>query len=128
MVALVKNGSRKNMQRAKVAKLQSSMICPICKNAISSPNVLATRSLTRYGLRTRHFFDWCFICDHGVEEIVFLRSGAWITYKWRLFVFDVKGKPIVKGWVTEVEVPVPIVIVGPGGDYDKPYLTTNQYE
>lgn len=113
------------MQRAKVTELQPSMICPICKNAIPFPNVLATRSLIRYGLRTRYFFDWCFICDHGVEEIVFLRSGAWITYKWRLFVLDVKGKPIVKGWVTEDELPVPIVIVGPGGDYDKPYLTTN---
>jgi hypothetical protein len=41
--------------------------------------------------------------------------------------FDVKGDLFLKKRVIENELLVPIVIVGPGGDYDKSYLCDNLF-
>ena len=67
MVALVENKSEKNAERAGWIKLTLSPVCPVCKSATLLPQVLPTQKLTRYGIKLRSFFDWCFTCSQGVQ-------------------------------------------------------------
>ena len=127
MVALIKNKPEKNTKLAAKIRLMSSMVCPVCKNTIPFPHILPTQELTRYGIKIRSFFYWCFNCDQGVQKNEFLHDGVWVLYKWRHFMFDAKDKLIIKEWVIENELPIPIVIVGPGGDYDKSCLCANLF-
>jgi hypothetical protein len=128
MVALVKNRPMNNTKWATRMKLMPSMVCPVCENTIPFPHVLPMQELTRYGIKPGCFFDWCFNCNQGVQKNEFLRDGVWILHKWRLFTFDAKGKLISREWVIENELPVPIVIVGPGGDYDKSYFGNDVFD
>jgi len=127
MVALIKNKPEKNTKQATRIKLMPSMVCPVCKNTIPLPHILPRQKLTRYGIKIRSFFDWCFNCDQGVQNNDFLHNGVWVSHKWRSFIFDAKGKLIIEKWVIENELLVPIVIVGPGGDCDKSYSYGNSF-
>jgi len=127
MVALIKNKPEKNTKQATRIKLMPSMVCPICKNTIPLPHILPRQELTRYGIKIRSFFDWCFNCDQGVQNNDFLHNGVWVSHKWRSFIFDAKGKLIIKKWVIENELPVQVIIVGPGSDYDKSYSGNNLF-
>ena len=125
MVAFIKDKPEKNMRLATKTKLMPSMVCPVCKDTIPSPHALPRQELSRYGIEFCSFIGWCFNCDQGVQNNEFLHDGVWVLYKWRLFTFDAKGKLTIKRWVIENELPVPIVIAGPGGDYDKSYSGSN---
>lgn len=127
MVALIKNKPEMNTKPATRIRLIPSMVCPVCKNTIPFPHILPRQEPTRYGFKIRSFFDWCFNCDQGVQNNAFVHNGVWVLYKWRLFMFDAKDKLIIKKWVIENELPVPIVLVGPGGDYDKSYSCDNLF-
>ena len=127
MVALIKNKSEKNTKQATKIKLMPSMVCPVCKNTIPFPHILPMQKLTRYGIKIRSFFDWCFNCDQGVQSNEFLHNGVWVPSKWRSFMFDTEGKLLIKRWIIENELPAPLVIVGPGGDYDKSYSCDNSF-
>lgn len=127
MVALIKNKSIKSIKLAARIRLIPSMVCPVCKNTIPFPRILPEQESSRYGIKLRSFFDWCFNCDQGMHKNEFLHDGIWVLYKWRHFMFDAKDKLIIKEWVIENELPVPIVIVGPGGDYDKCFSGSNLF-
>ncbi|MBW8039388.1 MAG: hypothetical protein FVQ85_05260 [Planctomycetes bacterium] len=121
MVALVKDKPLKNTKSVSRTKIMPSMVCPVCKSTILFPHIFPAQELTRYSIKLRCFFDWCFNCDQGMQKNEFLSDGVWILHKWRPFTFGAKGKPIIKEWVIENEFPVPIVIDDAGGDYDKSY-------
>jgi len=126
-VALIKNKLKKNIKLATRIKIMPSTMCPVCKNTIPLPHILSGQELTRYGIKIRSFFDWCFNCDQGVQSNDFLHNGVWFPHKWRSFMFDAKDKLIIREWVIENELPAPLVIVGPGSDYDKSYSCDNLF-
>ena len=127
MATLVENKTLKNAERTTKIKLVPSMACPVCMNMIPLPRILPTQELNRYDIKLRSFFNWCFNCGQGVQKNEFLHDGVWVLYRWRHFMYDAKDKLIIKEWVIENELPVPIVIVGPSSDYDKSYLTKHLF-
>ena len=95
------------------------VVCPKCFKDISEPAVVLSRP-ERYGTKLRTYFGWCLDCQLGFEVIQFLQDKKWFIHKYRYYAAAL-DKPIPsKQWQLVKNLPdAPVVVIGPGGDYDK---------
>lgn len=92
--------------------------CPRCERLLSAPNI--TPQSDRYDRNIRKCSGWCEDCEAGYQMIQFEYYGRWNTSEYLIYHY-VDGKSVpYGGWNKVVDLPnPPLVVTGPGGEYDK---------
>jgi len=101
------------------AKTIADVVCPKCFKPVFSPAIDDTKA-DRYGSKRRGYYGWCFDCEIGFEVIQFKQDGHWVINEYKKYVCgDGRAMPIGP-WITLNDLPgTPLVVFGPGGDYDR---------
>ena len=96
-------------------------VCPVCFELLTVPSFLPIDH-TRYTPELRRYFGWCFGCKRGFCVIQFKRGDRWVIHKYQAYVQTGKEKTEHKPlgpWKILNELPdPPLVLTGPGGDFD----------
>jgi len=97
------------------------VICPKCYRYLNGCSVRDI-GCDRYERRMRSYIGWCTRCNLGSEVVQFADGDRWKLHKWRYYAkLGLKNAPST-GWQIITELPdSPVVVTGPGGDYDKAY-------
>lgn len=104
------------------------IVCPECLIEIDGYS-FDKNIETRQGYSLRRYFGWCSKCERGFEVIQFKEAGQdrWSIHKYKIYgyaVSETTNRKIIpnKDWKTLLELPEPpLVMMGPGGDYDEQY-------
>lgn len=101
----------------------SAIVCPACYMQIDEPTIMADGA-DEFGRRLRTYFGYCHKCRAAHVVIQFKREERWVIHKYRPAV--VLGTAniihISDNWRLMSELPPPApVMLGPGGDFKKPY-------
>jgi len=95
------------------------VVCPKCFKDISESAVVLSGQ-KRYGRELRTYFGWCLDCQLGFEVIQFLQDEKWFIHKYRYYAASLDRPIPSKQWQLINDLPdAPVVVIGPGGDYDK---------
>ena len=116
-------------QKGRVAFVFGRPVCPVCAQELTSASMNKQIVNDRFGLVTRKYYGRCDHCDCCYEVEQFKSSrGRWIIYRYRPFSNDIK--PIAGKWIERRPLPVPLVAIGPGREYDRcdPKDFKKQYE
>lgn len=94
----------------------------MCFELLTVPTFLPVNN-ARYIPEIRRYFGWCFGCKRGFCVIQFKRDGRWVIHKYQAYI-QARGNKIeympLGTWQILNELPeVPVVLLGPGGDYDR---------
>ncbi len=105
-------------------ELDVDIVCPQCGVQLGWFRPWLIDS-DRYGREIRKYYGWCGNCDTGYVVIQFKEKyDRWIIHKYcyAIDVSDGTGVLPSTQWQTVNELPDPkaAVMLGPGGDYDKP--------
>ena len=101
----------------------ADVVCPMCFKLLPYPSVV-DEGVDRYHGRLRTYYGWCPVCERGACVIQFARDGRWVIHKYRkAILLDGAGEVrLVDDWVVLNELPeVAPVMLGPGGDYNRPF-------
>ena len=99
----------------------ADIICPRCYKPLSGYS-MRDRGQDRYARELRCYMGWCTHCNLGSEVVQFLSGDRWTLHKWRYYAhIGLKNSPST-AWQVVTKLPdPPVVVTGPGGDYDKAY-------
>ncbi len=96
-------------------------VCPVCFELLTVPSFLPI-DMARYIPDLRRYFGWCFTCNRGFCVIQFKRQTRWVIHKYQAYIqtgADKTKHKTLGPWEILNELPeVPVVLTGPGGDYD----------
>lgn len=102
-------------------------VCPLCVCELTSFHVTSPQVIDRHGITVRRYFGWCDGCGCGCEVEQFkVGRGRWFIHRWRAYSND--DKPIAGKWVLVRDMPVPVIMTGPGGDYDRPAFPADKFK
>ncbi|MBW1811656.1 MAG: hypothetical protein JRJ87_25940 [Deltaproteobacteria bacterium] len=107
-------------------QIDKFVVCPNCYGP--PPGVSISREQTdRYGHRLRTYMGWCLNCHLGFEVRQFQKGSNWLIHKYRYYAAVATDIYVPDWWQTVNELPnAPLVVTGPGGDYDQAYNPTGQ--
>ncbi len=95
-------------------------ICSQCYKPLKVPSVTVSPR-DRYGTRLRHYNGFCFHCEQGCIVIQFERDSKWLIHSFNPLRYESGKFAGIGDWIVVNPLPEPpAVLIGPGGDYDKP--------
>ena len=104
----------------------AGIVCPKCFKELMGYSVISNE-IDRYGRELRTYLGWCVSCKLG-SEVVQFRDEKWHIHKYRYCAVVIEtDKSLLSGkWQIVNELPEPpAVVIGPGGQYDKPIDLNN---
>lgn len=96
---------------------KTDVVCPECGRPIPLSTILWCGT-DRYNKTTRRWLGGCLGCLRRYVVIEFLQDGKWLIHKYRYYEVSAAKKP-PGDWIILNELPeAPLVVVGPGSEYD----------
>ncbi len=96
-------------------------VCPVCLELLTVPSFLPV-DMARYIPDLRRYFGWCFTCNRGFCVIQFKRQTRWVIHKYQVYIQcgaeKTKHKPLGQEVILNELPDPPVVLFGPGGDFD----------